>query len=245
MSNTISTDIQAPLRSFMQTLFQQLGIDGVSLVSKKFKMTLESPDGQRIFAQLMQARGGAFLVEATKLGADLVVPEGGAADLDGETGTTTLVASSKVVTVTPPAEGGAAVPVGSLVYAIHTTPAGVAKPLTAVRTDDDTITISSIGDGYAAKLDSTGVDGTLVAGHKDDIALANVAGDLLAVKEKTAGGSAADHYSIVRVSNTLVKVQAHDAAGALVAGNTAVVTAHNFGQKGHDTSLVRWVVIRP
>lgn len=70
--------------------------------------------------------------------------------------------------------------------------------------------------------------GTLVAGELATIALPNASGDLLAVAQVTAGGSAADHFSAVRVSDTLVKAQAHDAAGALVAGNTSVVAVYNL-----------------
>jgi hypothetical protein len=83
---------------------------------------------------------------------------------------------------------------------------------------------------YGAVQDSAGVSAALTAGVNATIALANVAGDLLAVKEVATGGGAADHFSVVRVSNSLVKAQAHDAAGALVAGNTSTVRVYTLGQ---------------
>jgi len=80
-------------------------------------------------------------------------------------------------------------------------------------------------------LDTAGVSGVNVAGT-NDIALANSVGDRLSVLQTLAGGGAADHFSVFRVSATVVRVQAHDAAGALVATNTSTVKVYNFGGAG-------------
>ena len=239
MTATLSSSNPAKLNSFLETIAQILGVD-ITLLEGNFKLEFQAiGSGNELYAVLRPGAGGPSQIERLIKTAALVIPETDALDADTVSGTTTLVASTKDVAIA----GG--VPVGSSVYAIATTPAGKHKPLTAVRKDADEITISSAGDGYAALLDSAGVSGALVAGVKADLALANVAGDLLAVKETAAGGDAADHFSVVRVSDTEVKAQAHDAAGALVAGNTSTVKVYNFGAKGHDTSLVRYIVSRP
>ena len=312
MTATLSSSNPAKLNSFLETIAQVLGVD-ITLLEGNFKMELQGiGEGSEVYCVLRPGAGGPSQVERLIKTAAMVIPETDALDADTVAGTTTLVASTKDVTIT----GG--VPVGSTVIATHTTPAGVAKYLTAVRQSATAIRISSAGDGYAALLESAGASAALVAGTKD-IALANVAGDLLAVKqtaaggtpldtwdvirkddtevtvtarknrvlgtgalvagvktdialvnavgdalsvrETAAGGAAADHFSVVRTNGATVKVQAHNAAGALVAGNTSTVEVidhgpavsadtstvkvFNFGAKGHDTSLVRYIVSRP
>lgn len=239
MTATLSATNPAKLNSFLETIAQVLGVD-ITLLEGNFKLEFQSiGNGDELYAVLRPGAGGPSQIERLVKAAALVIPETDAIDADTVSGTTTLVNSTKDVTIT----GG--VPVGSAVYAIATTPAGKHKSLAAVRKNATEITISSAGDGYAALLDSAGVSGTLVAGVKSDFALANAAGDLLAVMQTAAGGAAADHFSVVRVNDTTVKAQAHDAAGALVAGNTSTVKVYNFGAKGHDTSLVRYIVVRP
>ena len=239
MTTTLNSGIEANIQTLLRTLAQITGKDIDLANSKSFRAVLDCPDGKAINFRVFPLDQGVPTTQNATASESLDVPTDGPADFDGVSGTTTLVASTKDVTIA----GG--VPTDAVVYATHTTPGGVPKYLAAARKDADEITISSAGDGFGALLDSAGVQGTLAAGHLDTIALANVAGDLLAVKEVTPGGSAADHFSVVRVSDSLVKVQAHDSAGALVAGNTSVVKAYNFGQKGHDTSVVRYAVIRP
>ncbi len=245
MSTTLHSSMSPQVATLLRQISQTLGADINLQRSPSFKLSIESLNGQDVNFKYHPLDQGPSGRQNNIRSSAFAVPSGGPADLDGIYGTTTLIGSTKTVTPTAPAEGGVAVPVGSLVFATATTPAGVSKKLTAVRASDTTITISSAGDGYGELLESAGVAGTLVAGEKADIALANAAGDRLSVVETAAGGSAADHFSIVRVSDSLVKVQAHDAAGALVAGNTSTVKVYNFGQKGHDTSLVRWCVVRP
>lgn len=70
--------------------------------------------------------------------------------------------------------------------------------------------------------------GTLVAGTVD-IALANVAGDRLVVKQLTAGGTAANHFQCYRVNDTTVRVHAQTVAGALQNANTSTVRVYNMG----------------
>lgn len=239
MANLFHTSMSAKAATFFSTLFQMIGVSSADMSrSKGVGVTLKCLDGDAITAEIQPLDQGNMIRKLVESGS-LVVPSGGAADLDGDVGTATLVASTVDVTV----PGG--VPVGSLVYAIATTREGVHKFLTAVRKSATEITISSAGSGFGALLDSAGASGALTAGENAAIALVNAAGDLLAVKQTAAAGAAADHFSVVRVSDALVKVQAHDAAGALVAGNTSTVKVYNLGQAGHDTSLVRWAVVRP
>ncbi len=245
MASSLPTSTPAPVKNLLYTLAGILGVD-FTLLDSRFRLTLESTqDGSHIFVALMPGLGGPTQVEKMLKTSAFVLPSGGSADADVSSGTATMVASTIAVTVPTPAEGGAAVPVGSVVYATVTTPGGNVKALSAVRTSDTVITISSTGDGYAALLDSAGVAGTLTAGENASITLANAAGDLLSVKETAAGGGAAASFTVVRVNNTTVKVQAHDAAGALVATNTSTVKVYNFGAKAHETSTVRWIVVRP
>lgn len=239
MSNSFNSGTATKIRNLLETIAQITGKEIDLSHSAGFKCTLDSPDGKALNLRIVPADQGYVTQKDGQPAADLVIPSGGGADLDGVTGTTTLVGSTKDVTIA----GG--VPADAIIYATHTTPAGVAKRLTAVRKDADEITIASAGDGYGALLDSAGVDGALTAGVNAAIALANAAGDLLAVKLKTLGGVAAASFAVVRVDNTSVKVLAQKADGSLEDGCTATVTVYNFGQKGHDTSLVRYAVIRP
>lgn len=215
-----------------------------------WKLTIESPTGQGAQARLQPrgpGAGGPTLIERWIEDSAFVVPAGTTQVIDAgiESGASSALVASTLDIVVPNAEDGSAgCPVGSLVYATVASAAGKPKLLAAVRKDDNTITVSSSGSGFGAVLDSAGVSGTCVASTVD-IALANVAGDQFTIKETTPGGTAADHFSAFRVNDTTVRVQAHTAAGALVAGNTSVVKVHNVGQVGHETSTVRWVVVRP
>lgn len=241
MAVTLPSAMATQTKNLLASIAQILGVD-LTLTDSRFVFKLEcrDPDGQHVFYSMVPGAGGATQGEVIKKASNFVVPATeGTLDTDSTSGTATMVASTIDVTVT----GG--VPVGSSVYATVTTPGGKTKELAAVRKNATEITISSPGSGYGALLASTGVSGALVAGVKSDFALANVAGDVLAVRETVAGGAAADHFSVVRVNDTTVKAQAHDAAGALVAGNTSTVQVLNFGQAAHETSLVRWIVVRP
>lgn len=246
MTVSLNSGIASNIQSLLRTLGQVTGKDILLPSSRAFRATIESNDGQALNFRLFSLDQG--LAENNTRGnaiasTSLVIPSGGPADLDGATGTAILVSSTVDVTVPTP-DVGVAVPVGSSVYATVTTPGGVPKKLTAVRLSDTQIRVSSPGSGYGALLESAGATGINVAGTVD-ITLANVAGDRFAVVESAAGGSAADHFSVFRVNDTTVRVQAHDAAGALVAGNTSTVKTYNFGQAAHETSTVRWAVIRP
>jgi hypothetical protein len=227
----------AKTRNLLQTIAQMLGKE-FTLTDPQFKLLIQGTLDGGLFHQLM-GNGGAAQGEAMIAVPSLVVPAtDGTLDADIVSGTATLVASTVDVTVT----GG--VPVGSTVYATVETGAGTRKELSAVRLSATQIRISSPGSGFGALLSSASIAPVLVAGTVTT-ALANVAGDVLAVLESAAGGAAADHFSVVRVSDANIKVQAHDAAGALVAGNTSTVRVYNFGQAAHETSTVRWVVVRP
>lgn len=157
-------------------------------------------------------------------------------------GTATLVASTVTVTVPAPATG-VAVPVGSTVYATTTTPAGVAKLLSAVRLSNTQILVSSLGSGFAALAAASGVTGVLVAGTLDTL-LANVVGDQLAVILTAAGGTPGV-LSVKRKSATEVTVESWLAGVGLEVLDTSTYKVFNFGQPGHDTSLIRWAVVRP
>jgi len=94
-----------------------------------------------------------------------------------------------------------------------------------VATNTATVRAHKFPVGAAAAATATG---TLVAGVAT-IALTNAAGDILLVKQETAGGTAANHFSVVRVDNNSVKVYAHTVAGALQALNTSAVRVYNMG----------------
>ncbi len=244
MTTTLNSGIAPNIATLLRTLAQITGKDIDLTNSSSFRAVLESSDGKALNFRVYPLDQGTPTTQNATASADLTIPSGGAPDLDGATGTATMAASTIAVTVPTP-DNGVAVPVGSSVYATVATGAGKPKLLSAVRTSDTVITISSTGSGFGALLASAGVAATLVASEKADIALANVVGDLLAVELTTTGGTVADHFSVVRVSDSLVKVQAHTAAGALVAGNTALIKVYNLGQAAHETSTVRWAVVRP
>jgi hypothetical protein len=75
--------------------------------------------------------------------------------------------------------------------------------------------------------------------------MAVTAGDVVAVREITAGGVAAACWSANRKSATEVTINAQAAAGALANTNTSVVRAYKIGAPAVETSSVRWAVIRP
>lgn len=239
MANAFNSGTAPKIQNLLETIAQVTGKDINLANSKSFRTVLESSDGVTLNMRVFPLDQGSVTQLTGRAAADLTIPTSGGADLDGVTGTSTLVASTKDITIA----GG--VPVGSVVVATVDAAAGQPKTLTAVRKNATEITVSSAGSGYGPKAATDGVSGTLVAGEKADIALANVAGDLLAVRLVTTGGVAADHFSVVRVSDALVKVQAHDAAGALVAGCTSIVQVFNFGTAAHETSTFRYTVTRP
>jgi hypothetical protein len=242
MSNTYNAGMSSPIQHLLDMIAQAMDFDIDLSHSASFRMKIESQDGKSCYVDLAPLDQGKPMRRVHRLADALVVPEGGAADFDGAVGTAVMVASTITVTVPTPAEGGAAVPVGSTVYATVTSEGGKPKLLSAVRASDTTITISSPGSGYGALLEAAGVSGDLVAGTVD-LALANVAGDRLSAVVVTPGGTPGI-LSVKRKSDTEVTVESWEADGA-ESDDTSTVKAYNFGQAAHETSTVRWAVIRP
>jgi hypothetical protein len=244
MANVYNANTDPKIKYLLQGILQATGTTDVDLSgSASFKAVLETRDGKNLSVKVIPLDQGVCHSTVKVTGTDLVVPSGGTADFDGAYGTAVMVASTITVTVPVP-DVGVAVPTGSLVYASVTTPGGNTKRLVAVRASDTQITISSAGSGYNNLLESAAVDATLIAGTKT-FALANVVGDRLVAVEKTAGGGAAAYFGILRSSDANVIVNAQSADKSFAVTNTSVVTAYNFGQAAHETSTVRWVVIRP
>lgn len=237
MASSFNAGTDPKIQNLLSTIAQITGKDINLTNSKSFRATLESPDGVALNTRIFPLDQGSVTQQTAKLGADLTIPTSGAADLDGVTGTSTLVASTKDITIA----GG--VPVGSVVVATVDTPAGQPKTLSAVRKNATEITVSSGGSGYGSILSSAGVDGTLVAGTKD-ITLANVAGDLLAVRLKTSAGTPGV-LSVKRKSDTEVTVESWLAATGIQVLDTSVVTVFNLGTAAHETSTFRYTVTRP
>lgn len=238
MASSLPTAMGTPTKSLLETIAQILGVD-FTLLDNQFKLTIQGvPDGG-VYASLQPANGQTQVDKFLSTGSFAVPANEGTLDADIVSGTSALVASTVDITIA----GG--VPVGSAVYATVQSAAGTAKLLSAVRLSATQIRVSSPGSGFGALLSSAAVSAVLAAGVNATVALANVAGDVLAVQETATGGTAADHFSIVRVSDSLVKVQAHNSAGALVGTNTSTVSAYNFGQAAHETSTIRYVVVRP
>jgi len=234
---TFHSGTAAPVRTLVSSIFQMLGLTYDLSRSPSFRVVIDCPDGVGLAVTPSQYEGGPPFRTIQVPPTALQVPSGGGTlDKDVSEGTTTLVASTKDVTVD--------CPTGSTVYAAVTTGAGKTKQLTAARVDDSTIRISSPGDGYAALLESAGVAGTLVAGTTD-IALANVAGDRLAVVMEDDNGGTPGVLSVKRKSNTEVTVESWVDGTGVQALDVSDVKVYNFGQKGHETSVVRWAVVRP
>lgn len=101
MSSTNSTQASglAPqIQNLIMTILEQLGVTGVTLADPEFRLVLQSPDGQNLFAQLMQMSGKA------SLGANPVVLE--TSGLQGEGGGTTLGNTQPIIPATSLASGG-------------------------------------------------------------------------------------------------------------------------------------------
>lgn len=243
-NNSFSSDTAVEVQNLFETIFNALGETDLDLSgSAAFKMAVETLDGKSVSYRITPLDKGFAHRPKMVLAENLDIPQSGGADFDGEAGTAILVASTVDVTVPDPADGGDAVPVGSTIYATVTSSGGVPKLLSAVRVDESTIRISSPGSGFGALLASAGVDGTLVSGTVD-ILLSSAALDQLAVVLKTSGGTPGV-LSVKRKSATEVTVQSWLAGTGIQTSDTSVVTAYNFGQAAHETSTVRWVVIRP
>lgn len=235
MTISISANVPAPVRSLLYTVLQALGPDAANAViddDAKFKLTLQSLGGKAVHASL-QKGGGPFQVEGVIKAGALVVPEGGAAEGDVSFGSTTLVTSYKDITVTALPEGGDPIPEGAVIYAIASTRAGVAKALRVERVSASVFRIHSEGNGFSGPLVADTASGALTSGTADYAMVGAVtAGDLFWVEEISTGGDPADHFSAFRKDADEITVQAHDAAGALVATNTSTVRVHNlFGAR--------------
>lgn len=230
----------AKTRNLLQTIAQMLGKE-FTLTDPQFKLLIQGTRDGGLFHQLM-GNGGATQGEAMISVPDLVVPAtDGTLDADITSGTATLVASTVDVTV----PGG--VPVGSTVYATVTTPAGNTKSLVAVRKSATEITISSPATGATAFKNLAATDGVATAalsGGTIDRALANVAGDHLVVVRLASAGTPGV-LSVKRKSDTEVTVESWLAGSGLQVLDTSTCTVYNLGQLAHETSLVRWVVVRP
>lgn len=251
---TVPSTMNANTASFLESVIEQLGLSGLSLADPDFELKVRSySQGNGLYATLMALdTGGADVIDPNGLNAgyispsSLVVPASGGANLDGATGTATLAGNSTItVTVPTPADGGTAIPTGSLILATQKTPAGNTAMLATSRISATQFSITSAaGAGaYNTLLESAGVQGVLVAGTVD-ITLNNVAGDRLAVALKTSGGTPGI-LSVVRKNATTVTVTSWLAGTGVQALDTSTVLAYNFGQSAKETSLVNYAVIRP
>jgi hypothetical protein len=242
MASSFKTGVAPGIQSFFEGIGEQVGTDFDFSMADAFRVTLET-DGTRLNVKPETLSQGFSMRSVNIAAEEIDLPVSGPANLNGATGTATMVASTVTATVPDEPDGGAAVPVGSSVYATVTTPGGVPKKLAAVRATDSTITISSAGSGYGELLESAGVSGALVAGTKD-LTLANAVGDRLAVV-MTASGGTPGVLSVKRKSATEVTVESWLAATGIQVLDTSTVKVYNFGQAAHETSTVRWAVVRP
>ena len=231
MANQFSSSMSPSVRAALQTVLQMAGITTLDLTnSPSFKLVAESRDGVSMSFRVTPQDHG-LAVKGFLQDYELDVPKGGGGlDIDGAYGMSTMVSSTIDITVPSPAEPGQeAVPKGAYIGAIATTVGGVPHALYAERVDANTIRVSSKGSAYAGINEADSVSVALVAGTKDIATnVAPLTTDLLYVEQITAGGDSATHYSAVRKNATEITLFAHDAAGALVAGNTATVRAHKF-----------------
>lgn len=227
MASSFGSGVSASVQSLIQTIGQALGKDFDFSQTDKFRILLETYDGNNIVAQAFTLDKGPNPTIKTTLEADLAVPSGGSAEGDISFGTGTLVASTVEIAVPDPGDVAATVPTDAVLYAVATTEGGNAKSLHIERIDDDTIRVSSDGAAYVGPVESDTGLGTAVAGTLDVVMNdAVLATDLIFVEEVTAGGGAADHFSGFRKDADEITIQAHTAAGALVATNTSAFRIH-------------------
>lgn len=245
MANSFHANTHPRLVNLVNTLAAIFGVTFDFGKDPAFRIILESPDGSGLNVIPQGQPSGQQNYPSQVSPNAFAIPTQGPANASVSSGTTTLVASTKTVTVDAPADGVTPVPAGSTVYATVTTPAGVTRVLSAVRASDTTITISSPGSAYkAVTLADNGATGVLVAGTVD-VTLDNAVGDLLSVRESVAGGTAAAGFSVKRKNATEVTVFAHKADGSVETLNTSTVQVFNHGTAATETSLVRWAVVRP
>lgn len=229
MANLYNDGTNPKIQKMLDTISQMMGVSFDFTNSASMRVTIESSDGQTAHIRATPLDRGDSLRTTFVPGSEVDVPSGGAADIDGEAATGSLVASKLDLTIPDPSEGGEAVPSDAILYAMATSPLGVAKAVHAERLSATQVRVASDGPGYAGPLEMDTVLATLIAGTLDvTTAVAPLATDLLFIEEISSGGSAADHFSAFRLDATDVTIQAHDAAGALVAGNTSVVRVHKI-----------------
>jgi hypothetical protein len=80
----------------------------------------------------------------------------------------------------------------------------------------------------ARNLGSNGVKQALVSGLAT-INMQNKTGDLLAVRQVTAGGTPGAKWSVARVSDTQVAVASFSAGNSLASSDTSTVEVYNLG----------------
>jgi hypothetical protein len=231
MAITFNSGTAPNIQTFVETIYQMLGQTALDLShSASFKLELVSLNGTDLTARLSPLDQGANPTKVKiTLPSNVVVPTGGPADLDGAYGSAVMANSTVDVTVPAPAFGGDAVPTTALLTAWQTTEGGVVKPLDVYRVDASTIRICSKGKSFVSPIDCDAQLGICVAGTIAVTMNETAAvGDLIHVEEVTAGGAAAGHFSGYRSGASAITVFAHDAAGALVAGNTSTVRITKF-----------------
>lgn len=243
-ASTFNSGTAVDIQNFFQTIAQMLDVTFDLSKAPTFKLTLDNRDGHSVDVNLTPYDSGAS--------ADPVVFTGHfqnvssfPLDADIEHGQATLVAGTVDVTVPASVGGGEAVPVGSLVYATYQTPAGHTALLSAVRHSSTQIRISSAPTGaYLTISEASVATGTLVLGTCD-ITLANTAGDRLIVAAGADNGGTPGVLSVKRKNNTTVTVESWLAATGIQVLDVSDVSVYNIGAPVNDTSLVRWVVVRP
>lgn len=210
MASTFNSGTNSKLAGIISTIASMLGVEFDFSNSKGFHIQLDTTDGDTLVVRGQpDDQGSAFQKTA--------VPSTDMADAGGHS--SALTAGAATINL--------ANAVGDRLSVVKTATGGTAGDRYSVaRVDASSVAVKS-------HVDATTASSALVAGTKD-ITLANLVGDRLAVLETVAGGTAAASFSVSRVNATTVRVQAHDAAGAFVAGNTSTVKVINSGP---DTSL--------
>ena len=246
MAVTFNSGTAPQIQVFTEQICQGMGQATLDLShSASFKINLETRDGQELHAQIIPLDQGITPAKfKVALPTDLVVPSGDPADLDGYTGTSTLVASTKDITIPTPTYGGVAVPTTALIGAMQITPAGVPRFLKAIRISNTAIRVFSDGISYNRPTDMDTwtealVDGTKTVTMNDTVATT----DKYFVEQVTAGGNAATNFSAFRAGASTVTVFAHNDAGAKVAGNTSTVRVHKFPVSAASTYTITGTLV--
>ena len=228
MANKYHANVGARVRGLFNSIAERLGIEMDFSFSPSFKVELTSgEDGQSVSVRgspIGQGWNNPFGTEDDGHNPRITTPviseasiKAALASLESADGVAATLVSGVISTV-------ALVNVAGDVLFATTAADGMPTGIVRVtRVSDSLVQVEEMFEPLTAT-------DTLAAGVNAAIPLVNAAGDWLAVEEVTAGGDPANHFSVNRISNALVNVEAHDAAGAVLATNTSVVRVINWGQ---------------